>query len=311
MDDSEKKTDVSIVPVSTDATLVASLTHEFDFEGASGATFEAYSVAGKPLAETSTYKVLVVKLPSGQLGLGMVAAAPANNYLVEKQEHILNTLLEMAKAEDEAAKIKPNYGALFPTLVDTFDTGEDDGRAGLVMGFNPAIKEYKQLIPLSVALAGKRVDLQTATWMLSKYLKLLDFVHAQDFAIDFVDETNYLIEPELHGAFVLNWMYAIEDNATDTEKKADTVALAGIVWRAAGGTDKANPPYDEKVMSKDGYDRFVANLKRLMTEPNNAGEEMAALLVLADTIWERVDDPGGYNADGKKRPFHKWVTYPA
>lgn len=307
-DSEEDKVETAIVPVG-DAALASKLSHEFDFDGASGASYEAYSVAGKALVATSTYKILVVKLPSGQLGLGMVAATVADNWLVEKQQHILATLLEMAKAEDEGVAHAPNYGALFPTLVDTFDTGGDEARAGLVMGFNPTVKTYKQLIPLAVALKGKRVDLQTGTWMLSKMLKLLDFVHAQDFALNFVDETNYLIEPDLHGAFVLNWMDTIEDGVTDDDKSADITALAELVWRAAGGTATANPPHDADVMSKDGYDRFIAYLKHLIAEPNSAGEEMTALLALADTIWERVPDPGGYTADGKKRPFHLWKTY--
>lgn len=305
---SDDKVEVGIVPVG-DSPLVAKLTHEFDFEGASGANYEAYSVAGEPLVSTSTYKILVVKLPSGQLGLGMVASAPSSNWAVEKQQHILSTLGEMAAAEDADAKIKPMYNALFPTLTDTFDTGGDEPRAGLVMGFHPAIKTYKQLAPLSVLLKGKRVDLQTAIWMLSKYLKLLDFVHAMDFSVNFVDDTNYLVETEFHGAFVLNWMDASED-ATPADKDSDVMALAELVWRAAGGTATANPPHDVDVIpDKGNYDRLVDHIKRMIADPKSAGDEMADLLKLADTIWERVPDPEGYNADKKKRPFHLWKTY--
>lgn len=308
--DDPKSTDLSIVPVKPDAALVATLTHEFDFVGASGASYEAYSFAGKPLLETPTFKLAITKLPSGQFGLTMIASDPKHNWRIETQQHVLHTLQEMAAFEDAETKTdKPFFGALFPTMVDTMDTGEDSPRAGLVMGFHPEIASYKQLVPLSVVLkGGKRVDLQTAVWMLSKALKLMDFVHAMGFAINWIDEDNYLIETARHGVFILNWMESIEEASVD-EQKTDIKDLANLVWAAAGGTEKSNPPHDEKIMDKAGYDNFVAFLKRLMSEPNTAGNEMDALLVLADSIWERTTFPGVRTADGKKRPFHEFVTY--
>lgn len=309
--DEPKSTDLSIVPVKPDAALVATLTHEFDFQGASGASYETYSIAGKPLVETSTYKLVITKLPTGQFGLVMMASKPEFNYLIEKQTHILTTLQEIADSEDAEAKIKPNYGAFFPKMIEMMESGEDAPRTGVVMGYIPAIVDYKQLVPLTIALKNVRVDLQTAVWMLGKGLKVLDFVHALGFAVNNVDETNILIETALHGVFILNWMDALEDGVTDEDQKADVVALANIVWRAAGGTDAAEPPFDEKVMSKEGHDDFVLFLKRLMSgDFKTAVEEMAALYAMADRIWARVPDPKGYNADGMKRPFHDWVTYP-
>jgi hypothetical protein len=308
--DEAKVPETGIVPVKVDAPLVASLTHEFDFEGKDG-LIEIYGIAGKPLVETSMWRLVIAKYPSGQNGLVMIASKPEFNYLVEKQAHVLTTLQEMAAAEDALPGIMPHYGAFFPTMVQTMQTEEDEPRSGVFMGYNPAVSTYKQLVPLSVALAGKRVDLQTGLWMLGKSLKVLEFVHAIGLTVGFVDESNLLLETALHGVFILNWMDAIEESATEEDKKAEIKKIAEIVWRAVGGTEKSDPPYDEKVMSKTGYDEFVAVLKRLMSgDAKSAGDEMTALYEMADRIWARVDDPGGHNTDGKKRPFHEWVTYP-
>ncbi len=306
--DLKGKKELGVVPVGG-ASVVPALTHEFDFHGESGETYEAYSIGGKALVETPVYKLVVTKLPSGQLGLTMIAVDSSQNYLIEKQANFLYTLQDMASDADSSSKIKPRYGGLFPQLIDMMNTGETD-RKGVILGYMPPTDSYKKLIPLPVALKGVRVDLQTAVWLLGKTLKLMDFVHVQGFSVGFVDETNLLIEPDLHGIFILNWMDAVED-ATDEDQKQDIVALAGIVWRAAGGTDISEPPFDESVMSKAGHDEFVAFLARLMKgEMASVAEEMALLYAMADRIWERVPDPDGYNADKKKRPFHNWVTYP-
>jgi hypothetical protein len=312
MDDKiDEKKGEGVLPVTPDKALVAGLTHEFDYPGKSG-TFEIYSIGGEPLVTTSGYKLLIAKFPTGQPGLVMIAAKSNENWLVEKQAHFLATLQDMAAFAASGAKIQPNYGAFMPVMVEAMQTDEESARAGVFMGYGPETKSYKELVPLSVALKDQRVDLQTALWMLGKYLKVLDFVHVMGFAVNFVDETNFLVETVKHGVFTLNWMYTLEGSDANPEsQKADIVNLAGIVWRASGGTEKSDPPYDEAIMSKAGYDEFVAFLKRLLAgDTKPAGDEMTALYEMADRIWTRVDDPGGYNPDGKKRPFHDWVTYP-
>jgi len=304
----EKDTSLSIVPA-PDAALVATFTHEFNFEGEKG-TYEIFSIGGKPLVEATTYNLVVAKIPSGQYGLVMIASKPDYNYLIEKQAHILATLQEVAAAENDA-KIKPNYGAFFPNMIEVMSTEEDPPRVGVIMGYDSVITSYKQLVPLSVALKGQRVDLQTGLWLLGKYLKLLDFVHANGFTIGFVDDTNWLIETALHGVFVLNFFEALEKDVVDEERAKDVISAANIVWHAVGGTEGNDPPYDESIMSKEGYDEFVIVLKRMMSgDVKSAGEEMTALYEMADRIWERLPDPGGWTEDGKKRPFHEWVTYP-
>lgn len=303
----EDETKMGIVPVKADG---ADLTHELDYPGEDG-TIGIYGVSGKPLVETSTYRLAVAKYPTGQLGLVMVALKPEYNYLVDKQTNILATLQQIAAEQDSKYEIKPHYGAFFPSLVETMETDDAPSRKGVFMGYDPAVISYKQLVPLSVALQDQRVDLQTAVWMLGKYLKILEYVHSIGFAVNFVDETNWLIEKDLHGVFILNWMDTIEENAKPDDFAADIMSAAKIVWQAVGGKDDQDPPYDEGIMSKEGYDEFVSFLKRIMTgEIKSAGEEMTALYEMADRIWERVPDVGGYNPDGKKRPFHTWVTYP-
>jgi hypothetical protein len=295
--------EIGKITLDTDESPKTDTTEDFEGKG-------IYKVQKEALMETDTHSLYVATLPSGQIGLMMIAKDASSNYLVQKQSHILATLQEMADYANEGVTIKPNYGVFFPKLVEFLMTEEDEPRAVLFMGYDPAISTYKQLIPLSVILKDQRVDLQTGVWLLGKYLKVLDFVHVSDFTVGFVDETNWLIEPDLHGIFILNWFEAIESNSTDENRCEDIKSATKIVWQAVGGTDTNDPPYDEAVLSKEGYAEFVAFLKKLISgDIKTADEERQFLYDMADRIWERVPDEGGYNPDGKKRPFHNWVVY--
>lgn len=281
------------------------------YEGTKG-TYEIFGDGEKkPLVETETFNLYVAKLPSGQLGLMMIAKSQENNNVIQKQTNIIATLQEMALTEEETAEIKPHYGTLFPTMVETLMTDESDSRMVLFMGYDPAISTYKQLVPLTVALKDQRIDLQTGLWFLGKYMKLLDFVHVVGFTIGLVDKSNWLVETDLHGVFVLNWLDAKEGSLTNEDINEDIKSAAKIVWQAAGGTDENDPLYDEDIMSVEGHAEFVTYLKYLMSnEIKSADKEMITIYEMADRLWERVPDPGGYNPDGKKRPFHNWVVYP-
>lgn len=306
---SKRKKVTAIVPVESTA-IESALKHEFDYGGEKG-TYEVFSISGKSLAETDAYKLVVAKNPAGQLALAMLATTADKNEAVDRQARVLTTLQSIADEidnESEAAgDVPPHYGAFFPMALETFRT-PDDERLGVFLGYSPAISTYKQLVPLSVATAESRVDLKTSAWILGKLMKLLDYVHNCGFTIGFVDGSNVLLETALHGVFVLDWTDADEDATVDSQL-AEVAKAAKLVWTAAGGTDEADPPYDESVMTKDQHGQFIEFLNSLMEGTINARTAYEQAYPLYDTIWPKEDKSDEYGTVNK-RPFHNWVVYP-
>jgi hypothetical protein len=299
----------SIVPV-TEVELVksgAKPDHEFDYEGEKG-TYNVFSIGGEPLVETEYYRLVIAQNPSGQLGVAMVATSVDNNPFVDRHVRMVNTLQTSAALLDTEAQAKDkkplNYGALFPTALETFTS--DDGRLGVFLGYHPVIKTYKQLVPMCIALENKRVDLKSAAWILGKGLKLLDFLHYMDFTLGFVHESNLFLETTEHGVFALDLTTANED-ATNADKLAEVGELAKVVWSATGGTDTDAPPYDESIMTPDEHAQFVGFLKALKDGSLTAREAHTAAYIMYDQIWPK--QPGG-STGGLKRDWHEWVTYP-
>jgi hypothetical protein len=132
-------------------------------------------------------------------------------------------------------------------------------------------------------------------------LKVLDFVRRQGFVVGNVSADNILIETDLHGVFVLDF-----SNASSRFKNNEVAQAAQIVWNAAGGTDTSSPPYDEGVMSRESYDKYIAFLSRILSG-GDANAIHKELYTLSDEIWPRVPIEGG---TGTKRQFHEFVLYP-
>ena len=290
-----------------------------DVLGADEARYEILGVGAEPgpLTDTGIYRLWACRLPSGQIGFILIAVAATSNDILERMARILRTMRTLAEDEDRAALAReernpPNYGAFFPHVVEAMLS--DDGRGVLIVGLDPVMYTYKQLVPLSVltTAAGKRVDLQTIVWILGKLLKLMDFVHAVDFTIGLVDPTNELLETEVHGVFVVDFTGADED-PDDATQRAEVVAAAKMAWTAAGGADDAPPPHDEAIMSVENYDLFVALLQRMISGELSALDARIELYNLADIIWPKEtktgEGPDGTPMTVIKRVFHPWTVY--
>lgn len=262
-----------------------------------------------PLLQTKTYKVYVARFPSGQVGL-MKINTPGNVEVLKIEAEILKTLQLIATQLDEEfasrSEVTPNYGAFFPTVVETLTP--DEGKFVMLLGYHPSITNYQQLIPLSVAIKGCRVDLQTVQWILGKSLKVLDFVHSLGYSVGLIDPSNILLETSAHGVFFLDFTQA---NETPSEEDClfEVTRIAEICWWAAGGTSAQKPPYDNGIMTKEGYEKYIAFIARLCTgETTGARAEYEAIYPLADEVWPKVTITDG-KVSKTKRPFHPWVTY--
>jgi len=268
--------------------------------------FDLYGVKqdGKisPLVQTSTYRIYLTVSKKDQIeGLMKITTDPKYNIVLEQETGLLKMLRQKAETFDKnaaaAGQQTPNYGAFFPRFVNDFMA---DDRKAILLGFDACIETYKQLQPLSLLTQSDRIDLQSSVWVLGKLLKTLDFIHRQGFAVGNVSADNILLETDLHGVFVLDF------SSASTRFKSNEIAQAAqIVWNAAGGTETSNPPFDEGVMSKESYEKYVAFLSKILAggEANLIHKE---LYTLSDEIWPRVPIEGG----GTKRPFHEFCVYP-
>lgn len=302
----KKKSKGTVVPMTTTALVSTDhLKEEFTYE-AKGGRYTVYSVDGELLAKTDHYNLAVAKNARGQLGLVMIALRPESNPVVNRHRRILETLQTMAdEINKETVGFKPNYGAFVPRILDVIDS--EDGRHGVFMGYHESIGSYKQLVPLSVALATVRVDMKTAAWMLGKLLKLADFVHSCGFTVGLVDASNVFIETQQHGVLVMDFTDASEE-AEDSEMLLEVMHFAEIIWWAVGGSATEEPHYDASIMTRDQHAKFTTLLKRLMTGGVAAHEAHTLAYALFDEIWPKT--PMAEAPDGMKRDFHPYTTYP-
>lgn len=274
-------------------------------------TYTVLKIDGKPLLSTPQWNLYVAQLPTGQFGFMKIATKPEYNESLQKETHILETLLQLANEADadiEPGKQRFNYGAFFPNVVESMLSNEPAPRFTVFFGFHESIKSYKEFTPATVAFKSNRVDLQTTVWILAKSLKFLDFCHRYGFTVGAVEMSNLLLETSLHGTFYFDFSRANEA-PEDSDYLSEVAAAAVLAWKAAGGTEMVPPPHDVTIMSKDNYDRYLALLKRIIEHPQMADVEQDALYALSDEIWPKVAAVGG-PADFRKRQWHEWVVFP-
>ncbi len=306
-------TAISLMPIpSAEIPPKSPLKKMSDVSGATD-TYEVYGLGDKgesPLIENDHFKMYVAKLPSGQLGLMMIALSPDQNFWVDKQARIGTTIQRIATDIDmealAAGTVPPHYGAFFPTIVERMDA---DGRIALIMGYHSTIKSYKALVPLVVATNGQRIDLQTGAWVLGKTLKALGFMHSLGFSANLLDESNVLLETTQHGVMILN-LSEVHEDSSSADQQFDVMQASANVHHAVGGTKPGDAPFDEALMSKEHHKKFLAFLAELMASPSmSADAAFTRAYEMFDEIWPKQTktDDGGTVV---KRNFHEWTVYP-
>jgi hypothetical protein len=268
-----------------------------------------------PLVETDTFKLAVVKHPSGQLGMAKVNATEEAIEAIKTEARVLRTLQQVAAKVDadafSKAEVPPNHGAFFPNVVETI---EEEGKYVLLLSYHPSITTFKQLKPLSMVLEDGRIDLKSATWLMGKLLKTLGFVHALGFTVGNIDASAILLETEVHGALFFDFSQVNED-PDEEEQRAEVAQLAEVIWQAVGGTAEAPPPHDEELLDIVLFAEYCSFLSRVKSgETDGADAEYAFVYTedegLADRCWPRKEkSEGGITI--LKRDFHTFVTYPA
>lgn len=279
------------------------------FEGTTG-TFEIYGRDGEPIVVTDVWRLYPAKLPGGQLGLMKIAAGTEWNSALDHEAEILLRLQRTA-AENDAEAIsqgkKPYFqDAQIPRVAEKIVT--DDGRTVLFLAFHPEFfEQYDELQPMPLAIPDdKRIDIQSAVWILGKTLRLLDFAHRENhILVGAIAPDNILIEPSRHGVFVFDWSQA-RANPNSAECNKEVAYAARMTWNLCGGYfPRKEPPLDIDIAGSIQHTNFLVYLQGLMLGNTSAAEAHRKLYQLADEIWGREPSRDG----GTKRPFHEFCLY--
>jgi serine/threonine protein kinase len=265
--------------------------------------------SGAPIAKTSNSKLYVTQLPSGQFGFMKIALETYENDSIVRESNILRELQLIAREIDNDCQNKglgkPNYGAFFPKVLETFDAGP---KKAMFLGFDENIESYQQFSPLSSLTGDQRIDLQTGHWILGKLLKILAFIHSYGYSLKLINSSNILLETNLHGVFILDFS-AAQKNIDSLVMSQEISNAAKIVWYATGGTNSESSPHDQDIMSLEHHHIYLSFLSKLIEGTNyTTGTVIDKLYELSDGIWPKVQKEDG--TPGLKRQFHKFCTYP-
>jgi len=305
---------LALAPLVPQKNILSSLIKMIEYDGlngkyiVSGLKSDTIS-SGAPIAQTSNSKLYVAQLPSGQFGFMKIALETDYNDCIVRESSILRELQLIAREIDNDCQIKglkkPNYGAFFPKVLETFDAGP---KKAMFLGFDENIESYQQFSPLSSLTVDQRIDLQTGHWILGKLLKVLAFIHNCHYSFGLINSSNILLETNLHGVFLLDFSATTDDLNSATMSK-EISAATKVNWFAAGGNNFIQPPHDSSIMSLEDHDIYLSFLSELIKgTDNNTDTVIDKLYQLSDNIWPKVPKENG--APGLKRQFHQFCTYP-
>lgn len=268
----------------------------------SGQTYDV----GRKLAQNSRFDLHECILEDGRVCLFKIAATKEQNGLLDREAYLLTTMKDEADATqaEYAGKFpkKPplNYHFLFPRVVETFVSGEYDGRRITVLSFFDTADNLSDLAPLGhiTTLERQRIDPRTSAWIMGKLLKLLVFTHGQKITGQSLDGDNILIhhadQNQRHTSAIFDWSEATVVTTglspeTTTEEIA-SIAQAVIVALSGDEDDEtfAIPPHEEQL--KDSrYANFLKNLAE--GYEHDAAKAHAEFYALIKELWPQ----GGFH----------------
>lgn len=219
---------------------------------------------GKFVGGTEKYRLYICdEVSTQQQSLLQIATATEYNGELDRAIFILKELWQAARLLDWSAGEDLNYDRLFPGVVDSFISPEEQGRRRVNILIFRKINSITKLVPLS-NLREKdrlRVDLETSAWIMGRLLKLIAFAHGKSITVGLLTGNNVLIEPERHSAVVFDWSSAIMHRlvAPHEQCKDDIAAAAQAVFAAIGG----NPKTLEYPYATQEHHSYIEFLRRL------------------------------------------------
>jgi len=183
-----------------------------------------------------------------------------------------------------------NYGLGFPELVESFICPEQGGRRVNILAFRN-VEEVGRMVPISniIRKDRQRVDLRTSAWIMGKALKLLAFFHNHGFAVEMVNATNILIEPDQHYVLFFDWSKAVNHEVgvnVETAGKEVSRTARAIVALLGGDWKKGEIPVEtEEQESGAEYVQFLLELAR--GEHTSADRAHERFYESVDELWAR------------------------
>lgn len=207
----------------------------------------------KQVAHTSSYRLYLCKDASGTGYLLQIAAERASNGGLERAAFVLRMLMNASRRRDREYAIthegkRLHYDRLFPELVETFISSEQQERRVNILAFTD-VPDVARLLPLS-NLKSKdrlRIDPKTDAWILGRVLKLLTLVHAEGITVRTLSANNILLERDLHFSIILDWSSAwmhpelvpLDDATTDIARAAQAA------YGALGDVNSGNYSFED------------------------------------------------------------------
>lgn len=199
-----------------------------------------------------------------------IASSKGKNYLLEREQFILETLYEESvevekeyQDKNKGSDILLNNHFFFPLVYDSFQT-KDGSRYVLILDMSHISKTSSDLAPMSFILRKDNsiIDPKTSVWILGKLLKMLVFVHDSKILVNDLQISNILLNKSQHYVSIYNWSKAEIRNGDldDEEKRNEIVQVTKSVVLALGGNDITGAiPVDDQ-MEDDRYPELIKSL---------------------------------------------------
>lgn len=251
---------------------------------------------GDKVAENSQYRLyLCTQAETERQCLLQIPTAIEFNGKLSRVAYILDELKQCAeKLETEYAENPENSGKVlnyalgFPELVDSFISREQGGRLINVFAFR-SVENVQDIIPL-INITAKdrlRVDLRTSVWIMGKTLKLLDFTHDAEIAVNSTRGNNILIEKDNRYVVIFDWIAAqtYSGMVPMEMRRQDISHAAQAVVIALGGDWKIG------ILPNDGeeaFSEYTAYLLRLARgSESKAQRAHQQFYEIVDKFWKR------------------------
>lgn len=260
---------------------------------------------GRKLGEAASFRLHECPIGEGELGILKVAIDPLGDGLLDREALILQTLqvkAERLEAQYTQIKTQPqdflNYQLMFPLLVESFHSPELADRRVNVIKFAVPTKDLEVWEPLERLWSQSRVrlDPRSSAWVLGKLLKVLAFAHEQGMAVNQIDGSNILINPDQHYVLIFDWTQARSyHHEVPAEIAGAEIAQAASLLVSALGGDLATGslPADDQLVDRR-YADYLFKLTR--GEETDTAKTQREFYHLVRSLWPRQ--------------FHPFTTYP-
>lgn len=259
---------------------------------------------GESIGGTEEFRLYECMVPEQGPCILKIATNVSHNGLLDREAYILAEMRkEATELEEEYSKIKKdekkflNYHFMFPDIIESFVSEEQEGRRVNILGFSAIAEELPDLIPLShiVSRDRARVDPRTSAWILGKLLKLLVFTHSQNILIGSIVDENIVINREQHYVAIADWTAAttLPGQISLESVSAEIAAVTREVVVVLGGNPEDGAIPKDLQLENDRYQEFLKDL--LGGKFDDAQKAHGEFYKLIRELWPRG--------------FHKYRTY--